>query len=182
MPKFEKQYVHFMWNDELKGKKVFCSDCVDNLKESVENNKDMDYVIGKGDLMCPFMVRRDTWMFVYYDPNYELKLAYEQGKTIQFRYKGSKKEWTDVSTPKWSDFIEYRIKPEEKPITNRELARWLAKGNGEWMRDSENFSRCSTDCTYSVKYADEVVEEDILIRKWEDTKWGKPTREYMGLE
>lgn len=32
MPKFEKQYVHFMWDDELQGKKCFVSSYIDLLE------------------------------------------------------------------------------------------------------------------------------------------------------
>lgn len=31
MPKFEKQYVHFMWSDELEGKMVFFADYIAQL-------------------------------------------------------------------------------------------------------------------------------------------------------
>ena len=43
MPKFEKQYVHFMWSDELEGKMVFFANHISNLKKRVESNDEAFY-------------------------------------------------------------------------------------------------------------------------------------------
>ena len=65
-----------------------------------------------------------------------------------------------------------------KPVTYRELARWLAKGNGE--------VNCSnTVCAnwnYSNDNENEFLQEKFSVRKWDETEWHKPTREYLGLE
>lgn len=70
--------------------------------------------------------------------------------------------------------------PESKPksVTYRELARWLAKGNGEvqWS------STVCTNWNYLVDNENDFLSEDCYVRKWDDTEWHKPTREYIGLE
>ena len=58
--------------------------------------------------------------------------------------------------------------------TNRELAMWLSKGNGEI---------CMSDIklTYHQYDKDDEPVTDILVRKWCDDGWYKPTRQYLGL-
>ena len=64
------------------------------------------------------------------------------------------------------------------PVTYRELARWLAEGNGQYRRI------LTTASTYTYANEDEnnSVDEILSVRKWDDTEWHKPTREYLGLE
>ena len=67
---------------------------------------------------------------------------------------------------------------ESKLATCRELNSWLAKGNGE-VKD--------TDVVYSNYYyynyqENNPINDSILVRKWDDTEWHKPTREYLGLD
>lgn len=72
-------------------------------------------------------------------------------------------------------------KPDEKPVTYRELARWLAKGNGE----VKNAGTICPNWNYYDYYDDEEnkpVKDSLLVREWDDTEWHKPTREYLGLE
>ena len=67
---------------------------------------------------------------------------------------------------------------ESKLVTCRELTSWLAKGNGE-VKDN--------DVVYSNWYyynyqENNSIKDSLLVRKWDDTEWHKPTREYFGLE
>ena len=66
----------------------------------------------------------------------------------------------------------------EVTVTYRELARWLSKGNGA-VKSS------NTICT-NWNYGDDkencIVRDSLYVRKWDDTEWHKPTREYLGLE
>lgn len=71
--------------------------------------------------------------------------------------------------------------PEPKLATYRELARWLAEGKGQFLRKNRT-KFIYTDIFYDDAMADDPVEEAILVRKWDDTGWRKPTREYLGLE
>lgn len=71
--------------------------------------------------------------------------------------------------------------PESTLATFRELSRWIAQGNGELV-----FGDTSTTCypylTYQRGSANVHVGSDYRVRKWDDTEWHKPTREYIGLE
>ena len=68
--------------------------------------------------------------------------------------------------------------PEQKKVTNRELACWLAGGNGEAKIVNDVFIHW----TYGEIEADKNVEDNVSVRKLDDTEWHKPTREYLGLE
>lgn len=192
MPKFERKYVHFMWNDVLKGKKCFVADSIGLLYSFVERNlKSYRYeIIGEGDGKAPFKINgpgNASMVFCYHDPWYDLKVAYEEGKTIQAHVSGNM--WVNLEDPSWEGSPEcYRINPDEpkgsKPVTNRELARWLAQGNGEyyWHDDEDGFvSECGTELQYPQENANDKVVR-VKIRKWKDEEWHEPTREYLGLE
>ena len=62
--------------------------------------------------------------------------------------------------------------------TNRELARWLAEGKGEVMDQDGLF----TSWFYWKGKEDAPVKDSLFVRKWDDTEWHSPTREYLGLE
>ena len=68
--------------------------------------------------------------------------------------------------------------PEPKPVTYRELARWLSEGNGEVMWANNVLSNWN----YSTDEENKALDESLSVRKWDDTEWHKPTREYLGLE
>lgn len=70
----------------------------------------------------------------------------------------------------------YYLKP--KPVTNRELACWLSEGNGEVMWANNVLSNWN----YLTDEEDKALDESLSVRKWGDTEWHKPTREYLGLE
>ena len=120
--KFEDKFVHFRWDDELKGKMVFFADSIKDLEENVctgsEEMKILDGRIPNSDY--PLVVGRSSWKFVYYDPNYDIKIAYEEGKTIQYKAKDTGR-WCDwdnsLGKCPFLDDVEYRIKPEAKRVT-----------------------------------------------------------------
>ena len=68
--------------------------------------------------------------------------------------------------------------PEQKKVTYRELARWLAEGNGE----AKVVKTVFIHWTYVETEANDNVGENVSVRKWDDTEWHKPTREYLGLD
>ena len=190
MPKFEDKFVHFRWSDELEGKKVFYADDICYLERGVISNSNRGVVVSDGLQLQPFVVKHydgivREWRFVYYDPYYELKVAKEQGKTIQ--YLDGRDVWQDMDGCECVDGIEYRIKPDEpekdKSITNRELAKWLSQGNGEYtekgLRDTS--INCYANFNYPSLFQDDPIPDSFLIRKWEDEEWHEPTREYLGL-
>lgn len=182
MPKFDKKYIHCVWDEVLEGKKVFYADNVKLLKEDVESGTDIKVVSKSRYSDTPFSVTGNSWLFVYYDPYYELKLAYEQGEIIQIqsRVDGTWEDFTEE--PYWDEISpqRWRVKPkdESKLCTHGELAQWLSKGSGMvfWL------GVCSTVITFDLEEDDKPVPDSVRIRKWGDTEWVKPCREYMGLE
>ena len=66
---------------------------------------------------------------------------------------------------------------ESKLVTCRELARWLSEGNGEVMWANNVLSNWN----YSTDEENKALDESLSVRKWDDTEWNKPTREYLGL-
>lgn len=189
MPKFEKQYVHFMWDDELEGKKGFFSDDIVTLCTDVTHNDRNWYGSAYSGAEDPYQFKCGgegcSFHFFYHDPYYDLKVAHEQGKTIQYCVSG---EWDDLHEPIWNDELErYRIKPDEPnrtTVTNRELAQWLAQGKGEfaYLTEHGTYMDCYNSINYSYDTDNWDVQDNIRVRKWEDTEWHSPTREYMGLE
>lgn len=74
--------------------------------------------------------------------------------------------------------IPERLKP--RRATNRELAKWLARGNGEYRWAPTN--KAHYDFDYEFDAAGNACDEDVRIRKWDDDEWHEPTTDYMGLE
>ena len=186
MPIFEKRYVNFMWDDSLENVEGFFGDTIDKLRANVEFNVRTWYgKIKSADNKSPYIFCYDdktSFKFFYYDPNYEIKVAQEEGKTIQVLYSS---DWYDIA-PGYEliDNETYRVEPskleKEKPITYRELAMWLSKGNGMFFIEEEHIGCHSL--FYTSYLANELIPERFLIRKWGDSEWVKPTREYMGLD
>ena len=110
-----KEFVFFEWDDSLKGKKGFFADTINELKAKVKNGFEL--------LECHFSNNptgfhfansssNEVYQFFYYDPDYEVKKAFMDGKTIQYLYND---EWIDVAhSPLWGLDNTYRIKPEDE--------------------------------------------------------------------
>lgn len=78
----------------------------------------------------------------------------------------------------WRHCAEIPEEPKKKLATYRELARWLAEGNGEMKAGSE---LAYTHMNYNLIRANSEADSTAKVRKWEDTEWVAPTREYLGL-
>ena len=78
----------------------------------------------------------------------------------------------------WRHCAEIPKVPELELVTYRELASWLAEGNGEVMWANNVLSNWN----YSTDEESKALDESLSVRKWDDTEWHKPTREYLGLE
>jgi len=72
-------------------------------------------------------------------------------------------------------------KPAPRMATNRELARWLAQGNGQVHTDS-NGGRLDTAMLYDDKCDDTPVRDGLMARKWGDTELHEPTIDYLGIK
>ncbi|PBC75313.1 hypothetical protein [Fibrobacter intestinalis] len=64
--------------------------------------------------------------------------------------------------------------------TNIQLAEWLAKGFGIMKRVVSGY--VSNGLSFNEEFENRAVSDFILVRKWDDKEWHKPTREYLGLE
>ena len=64
--------------------------------------------------------------------------------------------------------------------TNRELAKWLAQGNGQYKVSGGEW--IWTEHHYTTEQDDDACSKFIKVRKWCDKEWHEPTREYLGLE
>lgn len=103
----------------------------------------------------------------------EVMQAYEDGKQIQVAPKNDE-DWGDISRPYWNWIAnDYRIKPKEEPVrmTNRQLAEWVGKGNGEWLA----VMGVHSDFSYVKGKEDLEVSSDFLIRPWGSDDWVEPT-------
>ena len=78
----------------------------------------------------------------------------------------------------WRHCAEIPKVPELELVTYRELASWLAEGNGEVMWANNVLSNWN----YSTDEENKDLDESLSVRKWDDTEWHKPTREYLGLD
>lgn len=186
MPVFEKKYIHCLWDDMLAGKEVFFADDVVNLHDIVKYNV-LDYkdvIKFSGYEEEPFKSAKfcnTNWKFAYYDPNYEWRLAAEQGETVQILFKDT---WQDVLPDhNWSEHENetYRIKPKEKLATNRQLAEWLARGMGEicFYKDA---LLCDMKLSYYNYENDDELATEVLVRTWQDVDWSEPTLKYLGFK
>lgn len=64
--------------------------------------------------------------------------------------------------------------------TYRELAMWLAKGNGEYK--IMGYLGAGTKHEYMEEHANKPLSHDYYIRKWTETEWHEPTIDYMEIE
>ena len=70
--------------------------------------------------------------------------------------------------------LAYLVEEPKKPrrMTNRELAKWLAKGNGQWRTTVSLIARTSWEYSNAVGHKD--VQDDIVIRGWDEEEWHEP--------
>jgi hypothetical protein len=116
MELFDKKFVHFMWDDELEGKECFVADDISTLKSDVSHKACSKRFgnVKKGLLEYPFQIKSWNWRFAYYDPNYEVKRAFNEGKKVQVKRIDCFADWIDCDEPIWSKECCYRVKSEEK--------------------------------------------------------------------
>lgn len=105
MELYNKKYVYFEWDDELEGKKGFVADDISELKYDVNNCRYQGILCrGQNVPACPFSQQGvdDVFTFAYYDPDYEIKKEFFDGKTIQAHFKTNDRyhgnnEWFDIN-------------------------------------------------------------------------------------
>lgn len=186
MKLFDRKYLHCIWSEEIDGKECLISDNLSDLVKNVDNGKalDPDVIQARGRIKRSDGVRITDingipWVYAYYDPNYSVKVAYNEGKQIQAKSKYHPMPWADCKEQFVFDAnYEYRVKPEEpeefKRMTYRQLSEWLAKGNGQ----CKTYAVVSTACLAYDDFGkkdNREVSEDYKIRCWGSDEWIEPT-------
>lgn len=69
--------------------------------------------------------------------------------------------------------------PKPRRATNRELAKWLAQGNGQ---KSGNKGIVCISYSYGHLADDCEIDKNVVVRKWGDAEWHEPDVQYMGIE
>lgn len=182
---FDKRFVHFMWDDSLKGKVGFFADSMSVLKFKVEHNDEVKKTASAiYQEHLSFLDENDTaWKFFYYDPLYEYRWVHEheQGKK-KVQVKLPLSGWSDM--PKdwaWDYGMEYRIVEEEEKPTRLNwymLAMWLAKGNGQAHSSNLEDDMIITSLNYNPLFGADTLDNSWQVRRWDDTEWHEPTLEY----
>ncbi len=174
MELYNKKFVYFDWDPVLEGKKGFFADNINDLKRNVKDNRTMwfgeichnvntntDYLFGfiddSGSAHC--------FRFCYYDPYYEFRKAYLEGKQLQF--KDSAGDWRDVEGEPIFTRDEYRIKPEE--------TRWyivldeygLSRTNSKEGEKYILFKGTENEC---IQWMDEHKKFEKIMIAWEEGK------------
>lgn len=180
MELFDKRFVHFMWDDRLIGKKCFLADYINELQSYVEkgDESNSDTLAYSEDKSAPFKpVNRllHRCRFAYFDPNYEVKRAFNEGKTIQFlsRQQQSNGGWTDVwydcVEPRFIENTEYRVKPEEE--------KWIVylarKTNGSCY-----LSACAESCWKAAQKELGAKTKLFVGTKSEVNEWYEPRQKF----
>ena len=166
MELYDKKYVYFDWDDKLEGKKGFFGDSINHLKLNVKDNRTMFYweichnvntntdypfgfIDGYGSSHC--------FRFCYYDPYYEFRKAYLEGKQLQFKNKND--DWEDVDGEPLFDGDEYRIKPGWYVILDEYgLSRTNSKHDGDVL-----FEGTEEEC---IQWIDEHKKFEKIMIAW----------------
>lgn len=80
----------------------------------------------------------------------------------------------------WAHCAEIPEKLKPSRVTNVELARWLAQGNGVCR-----YCLGSKVQSYAEYYDDRAnykCNSSLRVREWDDTDWHEPTADYLGLD
>ena len=99
--------------------------------------------------------------------------AFAEGKQIQW-YNASKNKWYDDTDPYFDSESKYRIKPKLRRMTCRQLAEWLAKGNGAALEVSGRLV-FYTHAQISLTNETLEVPDGYKIRRWDSDEWVEPT-------
>ena len=98
MELFDKKFVYFMWDDKLEEKEGFFADDICELTNCILGGNLHFAKVRKS--LSPAFPFKDTnnndWLFFYYDPNYEVKKAYAEGKQIQYMFHNEGR-WRDAT-------------------------------------------------------------------------------------
>lgn len=109
--------------------------------------------------------------------------AYKEGKTIEFKYgREICDSWSRINSqnPDWNwTIFEYRIANDnqtKKPrrMTNKELFKWLAQGNGAMRWSKHERAQLTTHFEYDEYQEKYPVASGIIIRGFDEAEWHDP--------
>lgn len=110
---YDKKFLYADWDSGLEGKEVFVADTIVAFTD--EDLKPRKARVHKTNLRNPGNPFTDEdgvpYRYAYFDPNYDLKVAHDEGKRIQ---RLAEAGWFDEPFPLWADGVEYRVKPEHE--------------------------------------------------------------------
>lgn len=191
---FNEKYIHWRYDERLKGEKVYAADSIYAIKTAINGNPNSSLYVtgivtgGENDSLYPFNIAVDgqrgqnAYLFVYWDPLLKAKQAWAEGKRV-LQYDKDNNEWVDVpdNLSDWDDGTRYEIVPESvnpdgRIVTQRELAYWCAKGYGEIRYNRNSNNTCNH--IYPGENQDVSVEHGVMVRKWSDRAWFQPTLAY----
>lgn len=78
----------------------------------------------------------------------------------------------EIESVRWYLLYPYE-EPPKKRMTNRQIAEWLARGNGEYSRDT--YDSAYTEYSYSKSERNNEVDSGVKIRSWNSEEWVEPT-------
>ena len=90
--------------------------------------------------------------------------------------------FNDISDIVLNNIIEYKSEnaPEAKPckasrrMTNKELFKWLAQGNGAMRWSDHPRAQLTTKFEYDESQENYPVATGIIIRGWSESEWHEP--------
>lgn len=78
----------------------------------------------------------------------------------------------EIGAVRWYLLYPYE-EPPKKRMTSRQLAEWLAKGNGQYT--TESYGRVYVAYDYYKEKENNEVDRRIIIRPWDSEEWVEPT-------
>ena len=78
----------------------------------------------------------------------------------------------EIESVRWYLLYPYE-EPPKKRMTNRQFAEWIARGNGEYSRDT--YDCAYTEYSYSKSKRNSEVDSGMKIRSWDSEEWVEPT-------
>lgn len=181
MELYNSKFVYFEWDKKLEGMMGFVAQNIVSLKSQVNDNPKTMVTLSGSDDVCPFTYYVDEeitcdYQFAYYDPDYEVKKAFMEGKTIQARYSPEKcdadvkHEWFDIDLDRAAggfnfDDFELRLKPELKwhVVLSDEGTLGIAKSTNKHIYFTGNEEECN-------KWIDEHKDLTDSMKAWEEGK------------
>lgn len=172
MELYNKEFVYFDWDDKLECKKGFFADSINDLKENVKTNRPTWYGVICHNVNTgtnfPFGFIDDSgsshcFRFCYYDPYYEFRKAYLEGKQLQFKSRDG--SWQDVVGEPLFKEDEYRIKSKMRYIILDDVYGFYC--TSEKKGDDVLFEGTEDEC---IKWVKKYRKFEKIMLAWKEGK------------